>query len=442
MRRLLRVLPGKRIVGEAEYAGLRVLAKLFIAVGSERHWQQEKAGVEALHEAGLPTPDIVCSSPFTGGGFALLTRFFPDAVSLIERWRDVACLPVAAPEALAVLKPVLEILARMHQSGLKQDDLHLGNFLCVDQSLLVIDGDSVQRVGRPLSIEAAAGNLGMLLAQLPAAWDAQCAALLKSYVEANGIAGIRLDMLQAEINRVRAWRLKDFLAKSVRDCTLFEVSTSASKFSSVRRMSAGRLSGLLANLDNQLDKGLRLKSGNTCTVGRVASPDGDVVVKRYNLKNTAHALSRMWRPSRAWHSWREGHRLGLFGIATPLPLALVEERFGPLRRRAWLVNEYCPGESLAVHLSPDAVPPTAEAQAIASLFSTLHRLRISHGDLKATNLLWHAGQVWLIDLDACTQHRSDDAYRKAWRRDRARLLRNWPANSKLVAWLQEHLPRV
>lgn len=78
--------------------------------------------------------------------------------------------------------------------------------------------------------------------------------------------------------------------------------------------------------------------------------------------------------------------------------------------------------------------------AIASLFATLHRLRISHGDLKATNLLWHAGKVWLIDLDACIQHHSEAAYRKAWRRDRARLLRNWPEASVLGCWLQANMP--
>ena len=70
----------------------------------------------------------------------------------------------------------------------------------------------------------------------------------------------------------------------------------------------------------------------------------------------------------------------------------------------------------------------------------LYRLRISHGDLKATNLLWHDGRVWLIDLDAMMQHRSDKAFSQAWRRDRARLLRNWPASSLLCQWLDANLP--
>ena len=38
------------------------------------------------------------------------------------------------------------------------------------------------------------------------------------------------------------------------------------------------------------------------------------------------------------------------------------------------------------------------------------------------------------------QHRADAAYRKVWQRDRARLLRNWPAESGLNRWLERGLP--
>ena len=280
----------------------------------------------------------------------------------------------------------------------------------------------------------------MLLAQLPAMWDGVAPALLAEYQSAGGIASVDAAMLCASIEKVRAWRLQDYLKKSLRDCTLFSVARSTNRFVAVLRTERERLADMLAVPDKAIDTGLPLKSGNTCTVAQVALPGGDIVVKRYNLKSVGHALSRLWRPSRAWHSWREGHRLALYGIATPAPLALVEERFGPLRRRAWLFAEHCPGVSLSRHLSPESPPPAAEALALTTLFGLLCHLRITHGDMKASNLLWHAGRIWLIDLDACTQHRSEAAWRKAWRRDRARLLRNWPADSGLVAWLDRALP--
>lgn len=439
MSRLLRVLPGKRIVGEAEFAGQRVLAKLFIAAASARHWQQETDGIAALQAAGIPTPDVLAASPLAGGGHVLLSVYLAEARSLADDWRSVAGLAVGSPAALSVLSPVVAMLARMHAAGLTQGDLHLGNFLRVDTELYVIDGDAVRNAGRPLSANEVAANLGMLLAQLPAAWDESAEAVLAIYRAAGG-PSVALSALLAEMARVRKWRLRDYLAKSVRDCTLFAVDQRPTRFTAVVRAAAGRLAPLLRDPDAAIEAGMRLKSGNTCTVAKAAADGGDLVFKRYNLKSVGHALSRLWRPSRAWHSWREGHRLALYGIATPAPLALVEERLGPLRRRAWLVNEFCPGRNLAEHLAADREPSAAEAAAIAALFATLARLRISHGDLKATNLLWHDGRVWLIDLDACTQHRSEPAWRKAWRRDRQRLLRNWPADSALVRWLDRTLP--
>lgn len=80
------------------------------------------------------------------------------------------------------------------------------------------------------------------------------------------------------------------------------------------------------------------------------------------------------------------------------------------------------------------------ARPVISLFRTLNDLRISHGDLKASNLLWYEGRVFLIDLDAMQQHRSPFRYVRAWQRDRARLLRNWLKASALYRWLDANLP--
>ena len=81
-----------------------------------------------------------------------------------------------------------------------------------------------------------------------------------------------------------------------------------------------------------------LKRGRTATLARVEVNGRQLVIKRYNIKGPVHALSRSWRPSRAWHSWLEGHRLNFLGIATPRPLALVEQRAGPLRGKARWVS--------------------------------------------------------------------------------------------------------
>ena len=439
--RLLRVLPGKRVVGEGQWQGLRVLVKLFVAGASARHWHQEKSGVEALQHAGIQTPELLLATSLSGGGHVLLTRYLDAAQSLAEAWLPVAALSAGNAAALDVLRPAFRLLGAMHVAGLVQQDLHLGNFLRCAGEVFVIDGDAARAIspGQPLKALSATRNLALLLAQLPIAWDDARDALLDAY-RAGGGRPPETALLKNEVARARAWRLADFLGKTLRDCTLFAVSRSASRFRAVVRGEVDRLAPLLADPDAAIAGGTLLKDGRTCTVAQVELAGRALVIKRYNLKNLLHFFARCWRPSRAWHSWREGHRLRFLGISTPEPLALIEERVGFLRWRAFLVCEHCPGRSLLDLLSPDREPADDVARAIVSLFSSLHALRISHGDLKATNLLFHDGKLFVIDLDAVRQHRSERTYARAWRRDRERLLRNWPPSCALGQWLDSQLP--
>ena len=312
----------------------------------------------------------------------------------------------------------------------------------VDTKAVLMGAEGRVYLLRQRQIEPAAVDhqQAMLLAQLPLAWDEHRQPLLEAYAAGGGASSGDDLRLAQEVHRSREWRLKDYLGKTLRDCTLFSVSRSALRFCAVLREARDELWPLLDAPDEAIRQGKMLKDGRTCTVAQVGEDERKVVIKRYNLKSLGHALQRFWRPSRAWHSWREGHRLLFFGLATPKPLALIEERIGPLRRRAFLLNEFCPGLSLMQCLSADREPAAEMASAIIGLFETLNRLRISHGDMKATNLLWHEGRIVLIDLDAVEQHRSARSYARAWRRDRARLLRNWPESSVLQQWLDRNLP--
>lgn len=443
VKRLLRVLPGKRLVGEAEVGGQPVLAKFFIARrGCTRHFEQERDGLSALAAQAIATPKLLGAGTLDGG-YYLLTEFLDNAEELADAWQAAL---VAHPDdigaALGVLAPAFETLGRMHARGLAQSDLHLGNFLRRGGVLYAIDGDAIRarRPGHPLGAGDALRNLAILFAQLPRDADARLPQLLAGYHAGNPDLSLDPALLQREIARVRNWRLRDYLAKTLRDCSLFRVEQRRDRFVSVVRPEAERLAPVIADPDLFLAAGSMLKDGGSSTVARIDVGPRQFVIKRYNIKDAAHALSRLWRPSRAWHSWIEGHRLAFLGIATPRPLALIERRFGPLRGRAWLVVESCAGPHLLQHLDAGREPPPAEARALRELFAALHRERISHGDLKATNLLWDQGMVKLIDLDAMRQHASSAAHARAWQKDRARLLRNWPEGCALREWLEANVP--
>ena len=444
LERLLRVLPGKRIVGEARWRDRHVLAKLFVARHSSRHWARERQGLESLRTANISTPGVVAAGRLDGGGHYLLTEFLPDSRTLAEHWSAMERLPPENPAAQELLQPAFALLGRLHAAGLLQNDLHLGNFLAYRNELFVIDGDGVVSMGKGAAAAAqqSMDNLALLIAQLPLSWEDCLDSLVAAYTsEQERWRPGREALLQA-VERVRARRLSRYLIKTLRDCSQFSVRSTSSRFSVVVRSEKEALSALMEDPDGFMTRGQLLKDGNTCTVARVDIGGRALVVKRYNLKNFRHALSRFWRPSRAWHSWLAGHRLAFYGIPTPAPLAMLEERIGPMRGRAFLVTEFCPGESLLQHLSEDREPDTAEAEAIRNLFAKLFRLKISHGDMKASNLLWHGHVLSMIDLDSMVQHNSHNAFINDWRRDRERFLRNWPKHSPLCLWLAASLPEI
>ena len=439
--RMLRSLPGKRIVAQAELGDCTVLAKLYIGDGSARHWARERDGVGHLVHAGLPTPGLIAAAPLAAGGYAIVTEFLAESETLLQAWQRVARPTPGSDECREILEPAFALLGRMHACGITHEDLHLGNLLKHGDDLYVIDGDTVQRrAASTLDPEQARDNLALLIAQLPMAWDRALEPLLAAYARGNPTLGATPSDLNPGIERARSRRLADYLGKVRRNCSLFRVEKRFSRYTALFRPSEAEIGMLLKDPDRGTEDGDRLKSGGTCTVARARGATRALVIKRYNLKSRKHALSRIWRPSRAWHSWVEGNRLRLLGIPTPAPLAVIEERWGPLRGRAWLITDYCAGPDLAEHLAADREPPPREAEAILSVFDTLFRARISHGDMKATNLLWSEGELCLVDLDAMCQHRSADAHRRAWRRDRTRFLKNWPAGSALHRWLEAHLP--
>ncbi len=443
---LLRVLPGQRYVGLASWRGYTVLAKLLVGDKVERHFQRELQGAQWLAEQALTTPALLANGFVAGQGGWLLFEYLDGAESLSDAWMAVEREPLLSSAQQAVLGEALTAIAQLHAKGLWQGDLHLDNLLRHDGRLYVIDGGGVQleAAGQPLSCQRVLENLGVFFAQLPVELEPFIEELLIHYLLANGAHALPLEALFKEVARVRRWRLRDYLKKTGRDCSLFAAQVGGFALRVVRREYGTELALLLADIDATIDSGHIYKTGGAATVACVEHNGRPLVIKRYNIKNGLHWLKRFWRPSRAWHCWVEGNRLVLLGIATPQPLAVIERRWCWLRSRAYLVTEHCAGQDLIKRFAPyiDSAPPDGELQALDRLFAMLIRERISHGDLKGHNLFWDDGRWNLIDLDSMCQHRCQARFARAYARDRARFLRNWPQGSALHALLDQRLPRL
>ncbi|MBH3406493.1 serine/threonine protein kinase [Pseudomonas glycinae] len=443
---LLRVLPGQRYVGAGVWRGRPVLAKLLVGNKAARHFQRELEGVKLLAAQGMTTPLLLADGLKDGEGGWLLFEFLEGAESLGDAWSKVESLPVLADEQSAVLAEALGAIGQLHGKGLWQEDLHLDNLLRHGGQLYLIDGAGIcaENAGQPLSRQKVLENLGVFFAQLPKSLEPFTEELLVYYLLSNSEHALPLEALQKQIDKVRAWRLKDYLIKVGRECTLFSVKRGAFALRSIRREEESAMLPVLEQADALLDQGHLYKTGGAASVGKVEFAGRALVIKRYNIKNFAHWLKRFWRPSRAWHSWREGNRLAFLGIATPKPLAVLETRFLWLRSKAYLITEHLAGPDIIERFAPyveSGEAPEGELQALDQLFARLIAERISHGDFKGHNLFWQEDRWALIDLDSMCQHGSLGSFAPAYARDRARFMRNWPESSALYQVIDQRLPK-
>lgn len=442
----LRVLPGQRYVCRANWNGRLVLAKLMVGSKAEKNFARERVGAALLADQHLPTPVLLSSGWAAGQGGWLLFDFLEGSQSLWETWRAVEAETPLSDGQQSVLGNALTLIAGMHLRGLWQDDLHLDNFLTADGVLHVVDGGGVkaQEPGKPLSRDLVLKNLGVFFAQLPSVLEPFLEEILVYYLLANNSHALPLEALLDETRARRRWRLDDYLKKTVRDCSLFQAHIGPFGAMVARREEADLLRALVPDPDHLIESGQLYKNGGSATVARVELDEQPVLIKRYNIKGPLHWLKRFWRPSRAWHSWVEGNRLNFLGIPTPRPLAMREQRWLWMRGRAWLITELLTGNDIIARFQShlDGAPPESELLALDRLFAALIRERVSHGDLKGHNIFWEKGRWMLIDLDSVQQHRSDASFARAYARDRARFLRNWPSDSTLQQLLDQRLPAV
>jgi hypothetical protein len=148
------------------------------------------------------------------------------------------------------------------------------------------------------------------------------------------------------------------------------------------------------------------------------------VLKHYREPSLLHALKQLVLPSRARKTWDFTHRLAAAGVATPRPVACIENRWGSLRRDSFLMYPYIEGRTLRTCIAEDAKhSPTVRDrlwQQIHELWQRLVELRVSLGDTNLGNFIVSpAGQIWLIDLDKSRFHRAAHAaapyQERAWK---------------------------
>lgn len=428
---ILRVLPKKRVVCVADYNGAKVLLKLFAENHKGlRERQQEQKVFTLLQAAKIRCPQLYFAAESQDKQLqAVVYEYLDSAVSAAQQWHHAS-----AEQQQALWLRVSRLIAAMHQAGLYQDDIHLNNFLLLDDQFYVIDLGSICESGSmPLGMSESIHNFAHLIAQFNLPDRAIAMGNLQAYCDCRDLPFTKEYQHDIYMAVDKFWqrRRDKYLAKIFRDCSEISYQRTWYKQSAVKRaLLHSEIARMVENPEAFMATGKRLKDGNTATVVKVEADGRSWVIKRYNVKNFWHGLRRCLRRSRAAVSWCNAHHLQMIGLATVAPLAFVEKRFGPVRMQAYFITEYVPSVELIDDLQERIVSDT-ELRQLTLMFRLMSAEQLSHGDLKAKNILISDDtRLLLIDLDVMRHHSRRSVWANYFEKDMQRFLKNWQGTNR------------
>jgi len=410
---LLRVLPGKRLVMKAKQDGVAFLVKIF----RENHsYQKELKGYDLLCAANIATPKRLQYGELTQGAYC-----FYEYIENLQPFKQVI-EQTAEKEKSQRLQELLALLSAMYKGKVFQQDLHFDNFAYAGGVLLAMDPASCRTLHQQ---NGAQENLALLLAQMPLSeWPTALEDIHHAFPE--------LDSAQLEKRGEQRWkkRLQIFLKKIYRECTYvkrWSLTLAASQrleIYGVRKHCSESMMRALESVTTPSPAAEYLKRGESSLVYTVEVDGYKKVVKHSRNKTFGRLLRRCLRRSRASNSWYFSHLLLEAGVSAPQPMALVERKWGPFVLESWFISEYVEADTLLDIWYYEK--PTASLLAqVKNIFSVMRFLGISHGDMKATNLLVVENRIFLIDYDGATQHATKRCALKAIEKDKTRFLENW-----------------
>ena len=426
-QKVVRVIPNKRVVCQGVWQGQAVYAKLFLGAGAAKYQARDAAGVKLLLGAKIDTPPLLYQGKTADNSLLVLVfaQIYP-ALNAEQIWVDLN-----QSQRLNLAKNLVTELAKHHNAGLLQTDLYLKNFLVSSESIYSLDGDGIRRY-TSLNQQHALENLSVLFSKFDVLeMEVWLDVLLKTYSKVRAWQVLPdAVLIKATTNAYRQKVARNYADKKVfRQCTDVTVvenfSALVGLFIAASSHAKINIPTNLSDLDALMQPQHLLKNGNTCTVALSEMDNKKIVIKRYNIKNFWHRISRAFRPSRAATSWANAHRLNILGLATAKPIALYEQRTFGLRGKAFFLAEYLDLPDVAEYFAKtqDKAQRAEAVKNIVTLFYKLYLLQISHGDMKATNIKMQGTQPVLIDLDSMCQHRKTNI--TAHVRDLQRFMQNW-----------------
>jgi len=421
---ILRYLPRNRLVLQGLWRDQQVAVKIFFhPYKAYWHWRREKRGLTILQQANINTPPLLfVGTHQANNAYLIVTAFINNAGHFEEQLPSIKA-------SLLFLQQHIDMMIKLHQQGYIQHDWHVNNFLYAKEKIYAIDAGQIkynfwQRKKNQLC------NLALFFSMFPLGYHVHYKALYDYYCMKVAQSTNKKDY-QFILNKVtyhQKNRWQQQIHKLFRSSTKILCEQSFSKrILRTKFAMSQHWDDLLTNPDSAFSlEAHYLKKGNSSTVIKTCIANTPYVIKRYNIKNKWHGFCRLWRSTRAANSWKFAHLLTVLGVKTPTPCAIVEQRFGPLRKKSYFISHWQSGLPLADYLpQANKEQQLHIAKQIIEIFKRWANAHIIHGDTKASNWLIHEDTVYVLDLDAMHQYKNLHNFHYAQQQEWQRFLKNW-----------------
>lgn len=453
---IVRRIPNKRLVCRAKWQQQIVYAKLFLGNDSKRYCLRDRQGVKYLLDAKIASPKIlhegaVANTIATKSVEVLIFEAIVSAnkapaLNAEQLWPSLNII-----QRIELFKKMVLEVAKHHNAKLIQADIHLKNFLIAgitknneiaDATIYTIDGDGILQTN---SKRKKRDNLAIFLSKFDALDDEFMREIIETYYLAVGQtfnieAFTKIYFLTKKMRQKAACDYAD--KKVFRNCTDVTVTKSSQRFLAVSRhfnINKQQLDILDDYLSNENSN---IKNGNTCTIGVADFVLNDrtnkkVVIKRYNVKSFWHGVKFLFKKSRAAKSWANAHRLQIYNIVTPQPLALIEQKVG-MFKKCYFLSEYINAPDIAEFFVNEKNTELKQlvANNVAQLFYKMSLLKMVHGDCKASNIKIANGKPILLDLDSLFVVKGFLPYTHQHVKDLKRFMQNWQSDIETTTLLK------
>ncbi len=429
---VLRILPKKRVTAVGVWHGRPAIIKIFFDKRNAlRHRDADVAGMKVCYVSNIPAPALYFEGTALDKRLQIVIyEFLQQGESLYSIWEKTADINTLEP----LLKNVVIELATQHVLGVLQEDCHLKNFFITDKQIITLDGGQItasdKMVDKPESME----NLALFLSQLGVGLEVLNDKLFIHYAKARGWLLKKNDItdFQLMIKKYDKTRWLDYDKKLQRSSSAHLKFKTLTQQGMVERAYLNvEMKAFLKDPDSVFSKpdNFLLKNGRSSTVIQAQLDGQAFVIKRYNLKHLWHRVRRSVRVTRALMCWRYAHQLRMFHVATPKPIAYVERAVLGLRGRSYLVTEAVKGVNIGEYCAnKTATDETVQAivPKVIQLLAGFKALKLTHGDLKKTNIIVNKqDNPMIIDLDGIKEHQTKTGLNQSWKAEKKRFLRNF-----------------